>query len=56
VDIHHIDARGMGGGKDADVIENLMAVCRSCHEKYGDKKEYKEFLKRIHSQKIHRGN
>jgi len=56
VDIHHIDARGMGGGKEADAIENLMAVCRSCHEKYGDKKEYKEFLKRIHSQKIHRGN
>ena len=28
-DIHHI--RGRGKGKD--VITNLMAVCRSCHDK-----------------------
>jgi hypothetical protein len=27
-----------------------MAVCRKCHEKYGDKKEFKEFLKDIHLQ------
>ena len=33
VDIHHIEARGMGGSKSADTIENLMAVCRSCHLK-----------------------
>ena len=31
VDIHHIEARGMGGSKTKDVIENLMALCRSCH-------------------------
>lgn len=47
VDIHHIDARGMGGS-DKDVIENLMAVCRKCHNKYGDKKQFKEFLKKVH--------
>jgi 5-methylcytosine-specific restriction endonuclease McrA len=50
VDIHHIDARGMGGdpkGKK-DVIENLQAVCRDCHTKYGDIAELKEVLKKVH--------
>ena len=27
IDIHHIHGRGKG----MDVIENLMALCRSCH-------------------------
>ena len=48
-DIHHIEARGMGGTKKADVIENLMGLCRKCHIEYGDKKKYKEFLKDIHA-------
>lgn len=48
VDIHHIEARGMGGGKDADRIENLMAVTRAEHLEYGDKKEYVEWLKSVH--------
>lgn len=29
VDIHHINGRG----KNKDVISNLMAVCRKCHER-----------------------
>jgi 5-methylcytosine-specific restriction endonuclease McrA len=49
VDVHHIEARGMGGNKKADVIENLMGLCRKCHIEYGDKKQYKEFLKDIHA-------
>lgn len=48
VDIHHIEARGMGGSKERDVIENLQAVCRKCHERYGDKKQFKGFLKNKH--------
>ena len=28
-DIHHINGRGKG----KDIIENLMALCRKCHEK-----------------------
>ena len=50
VDIHHIEARGMGGNplKDKDVIENLMAVCRQCHIEYGDKAHYKDKLKEVH--------
>ena len=47
-DIHHIDARGMGGSKTKDYIENLMALCRECHMKYGDIKEHKEWLKSVH--------
>lgn len=47
VDIHHIDARGMGGS-DKNNIENLMALCRDCHNKYGDIKEKKEWLKELH--------
>ena len=49
VDIHHINARGMGGTKQADTIDNLMAVCRKCHIEYGDKKIYKEYLQDIHN-------
>lgn len=48
VDIHHIEARGMGGSKEKDHIDNLMALCRTCHEKYGDKKQYKDQLKERH--------
>jgi 5-methylcytosine-specific restriction endonuclease McrA len=45
VDIHHIDCRGMGSSKTKDTIENLMAVCRECHLKYGDKKDHMDFLR-----------
>jgi 5-methylcytosine-specific restriction endonuclease McrA len=48
IDIHHIDARGMGGS-DKDNIENLMALCRECHIRYGDIKEKKEWLKELHT-------
>ena len=49
VDIHHIEARGMGGSKHADTIENLMALCRQCHVNLGDKTHYKELLKATHA-------
>jgi len=50
VDLHHIDARGMGGDPkgEKDNIQNLMALCRRCHSEYGDKKAYKSKLKEIH--------
>ena len=48
VDIHHIEARGMGGSEERDTIENLMALCRDCHINMGDKKQFKEHLKSIH--------
>lgn len=52
VDIHHIKARGMGGSKDMDTIGNLMAVCRSCHISYGDKKDKLDYLTSIHEKHL----
>jgi len=52
VDIHHIEARGMGGSKSADEIENLMALCRICHTEYGDIKDLKDMLKQIHKKHL----
>ena len=48
VDIHHIEARGMGGTAQPDDINNLMALCRECHHEYGDIKALKPMLTHIH--------
>lgn len=50
VDVCHIDARGMGGDpkNSKDVIENLMGKCREHHDYYGDKKQFKDWLKEVH--------
>ena len=47
-EIHHIENKGMGGSKTKDYIENLMAVDRTCHEFFGEKDEYLQFLKDKH--------
>jgi hypothetical protein len=41
----------MGGNKsgDKDVIENLMALCRTCHDQYGDITELEPVLIQIHT-------
>lgn len=52
VDIHHIEARGMGGSKEKDHVDNLMALCRDCHTTYGDVKDAKDHLKKIHQLRI----
>jgi hypothetical protein len=52
VDIHHIERRGMGGSKSADTIENIMALCRKHHEEFGDKKQWKEWLIKLHTIKM----
>lgn len=51
VDIHHIRARGNGGDPTGskDKIENLMALCRTCHVEYGDKKQYMQMLINRHN-------
>jgi hypothetical protein len=46
----------MGGSKSADNIDNLMAVCRICHIKYGDLKKYMDFLKETHSDYMEKMN
>jgi hypothetical protein len=46
VDIHHIHGRG----KDKNVIENLMALCRDCHNKIHNTSEYSKFqIQEIHN-------
>jgi hypothetical protein len=42
----------MGGSKSADEIENLMALCRTCHTEYGDVTEFKDMLKQIHQKHL----
>jgi len=55
VDVNHIKARGMGGTKKPDDINNLMAVCRSCHIEYADKKQHLDFLIEKHNEKLRNG-
>ena len=52
VDIHQIKPRGMGGSNTKDFIENLMAMCRRCHEKLGDRKDTLDLLIEKHSAKL----
>lgn len=49
-DIHHIKCRGMGGDptKSKDRIENLQALTREEHLKYGDNPAYMNFLYKKH--------
>lgn len=51
-DIHHINARGSGGTIKEERIENLIALTRYEHTKYGDKKQYKSWLFMVHKQRM----
>ena len=51
VDIHHIFARSIRKDLEND-ITNLMALCRECHVKYGDKKQHREMLINKHQHKL----
>jgi len=52
VDIHHADIKGMGGSKTKDYIENLVCLCRSCHNKAHAHEITKDELIKIHNDKI----
>ena len=57
VDIHHLVPRGMGGSKLRDNIENLIALCRECHDKAeSDKTFNNELIKRKEYGKINKTN
>ncbi|QZT38700.1 HNH endonuclease [Halosquirtibacter xylanolyticus] len=47
-DVHHLEARGMGGSKDKDYIENLMGLCRFCHDKAHEHRSFNDKLKHKH--------
>lgn len=48
VDIHHLDIKGMGGTTKEDEIEDLIAVCRTCHDKCHDHPEFNKKAVEIH--------
>ncbi|CAA0254309.1 hypothetical protein V2605_03550 [Tenacibaculum maritimum] len=56
IDLHHIDCKGMGGDPkgEKDRIENIIALTREEHIRYGDKKQYMSFLYTKHMQFLQR--
>ncbi len=50
-EIHHIHNRSHRKDLLND-INNLMAICRTCHIKYGDIKKHKPLLIKIHKKKL----
>jgi hypothetical protein len=44
IDPHHLFGRGVGGGYRLDVVINLLALCRLCHQKYHDGKIKRKWL------------
>ena len=52
VDIHHIEPRGIGGDPSKDVIENLIALCRECHDKAEASDISKEYLRELAEERI----
>ena len=54
VDIHHIKARGMGSSKCDNIneIHNLIAVCRECHIKAEDNKDFNKRIRIIHLKNV----
>lgn len=51
VDIHHIAPRGMGGS-EKDYIENLVALCRNCHDKAESSRAFNKEVRLKHLKKV----
>ena len=47
VDVHHLTFKKMGGSKKLDFIENLVALCRECHNNAHNQKDFNNKLKGI---------
>lgn len=54
VDVHHLIPRGMGGSKTKDYIENLIGVCRKCHNLAESSPVFNEALKVVHLKRLNR--
>jgi len=50
-DIHHILPRGMGGS-EKDYIENLVALCRKCHDKAESSYSFNKDIRIKHLSKV----
>ena len=55
VDVHHINAKGMGGSKTKDYNGNLIALCRPCHELAHNTK-HKYIYEKIAERRINANN
>jgi len=53
-DIHHLQSRGMGAGKNSqkNYIENLMALCRECHIKAESDSMFNMFCRIKHLENV----
>ena len=54
IDIHHIIPRGIGGSKCKDYIENLVALCRDCHNRAEADKEFNTYCRIKHLENINK--
>jgi 5-methylcytosine-specific restriction endonuclease McrA len=51
VDIHHLTPRSLR--KDlVNKIDNLMALCRTCHDRAGRDREFNDELRYIHRKRL----
>jgi 5-methylcytosine-specific restriction endonuclease McrA len=51
VDIHHLDPRSTNKAK-INLIDNLVALCRTCHDKCGSSWDFNEMTRLIHRKKL----
>jgi HNH endonuclease len=51
VEIHHLEPKSIAKAKE-NLIDNLCAVCRSCHDKAHNSRAFNEELKLIHRKKL----
>ena len=49
VDIHHILFKSQGG---KDVIENLVSLCRDCHNKCHNSPDFNDYVQDLHLSNI----
>ena len=54
VDIHHIQARKLGGSKCMDFVENLSALCRDCHNLAETDKNFNVYVRIRHLELINK--
>ena len=52
VDVNHIDARGMGGSKTKDYLENLVGMCRKHHDDFEAGRIDEDELRQVHLNNI----
>lgn len=52
VDIHHLEPKSIAKAK-VNLIDNIIAVCRPCHDLAGKNREFNEGLKVKHRKNVY---